>query len=66
LFNEIQELSEAEKLYPTLKENNMSAQEQKSTVHKYAPSADYLVGFVTGALTFAVGLSVYQRISERL
>jgi adenine/guanine phosphoribosyltransferase-like PRPP-binding protein len=66
LFNEIQELSEAKKLHATLEENNMYSQEAKSAVHKYAPSADYIVGFVTGALTLAVGLSVYQRISERL
>lgn len=66
LFDEIQALSEAKKLYPTLNENDTYAIHSERSVSKYAPSADWFVGFATGALTLAVGLSVYNRISERL
>ncbi|CAO3613749.1 unnamed protein product [Mucor hiemalis] len=67
MFNEIQDLSEANKLYATLDENNSYGKEAKTlSVNKYAPNADWLVGFATGALTFAVGMTIYQRVSERL
>lgn len=66
LFDEIQVLSETKKLHATLDENDIYALESKRTVSKYAPSADWFVGFATGAITLGVGLSIYHRISERL
>lgn len=66
LFDEIQAFSEAKKLHATLDENDVYATESKDTVSKYTPSADWFVGFATGALTLAVGLSVYSRVSQRL
>ncbi|KAI9245137.1 heme oxygenase-domain-containing protein [Helicostylum pulchrum] len=66
LFNEIQELSEGNKLNATLKERAVSGAQTKSVSFKYAPSTDLLVGFATGALALALGVSVYQRFAERL
>ncbi|KAI7894229.1 heme oxygenase-domain-containing protein [Mucor mucedo] len=66
LFDEIQALSEAKKLHATLNDNDTYTVASERSVSKYAPSADWFVGFATGALTLAVGLSVYNRISERL
>lgn len=66
LFDEIQELSDANKLVPTLKERGVANAEIKNAGFKYAPSTDLLVGFASGALALAVGFTVYQRYAERL
>lgn len=66
LFNEIQELSEGNKLNATLKERAVSGAQTESVSFKYTPSTDLLVGFASGALALALGVSVYQRFAERL
>ncbi|KAI8076523.1 heme oxygenase-domain-containing protein [Gilbertella persicaria] len=63
LFNEIQELSEAHQLNPTLSDTE-SVEEN----HEYklpGINTDWLVGFFTGTLTLVVGLSLYHRFSYK-
>lgn len=69
LFNEIQELSESGQLHDTLSENEASSNRSNgaaaAATKATTPNVDWLVGFATGIMTLAVGLSLYQKVSSR-
>ncbi|KAI7898656.1 heme oxygenase-domain-containing protein [Cokeromyces recurvatus] len=63
LFDEIQALSDANKLQPTLDEL-ITLKAHKKT-KKLLPNADWIVGFITGMATLAFSISLYSRLYER-
>lgn len=71
LFDEIQALSDSKELHPTLDYDDTESVDStlgatSETKNAFLPNADWLVGFATGMATFAVGLSLYHRLSDRL
>ncbi|EPB82257.1 hypothetical protein HMPREF1544_11021 [Mucor circinelloides 1006PhL] len=71
LFDEIQALSDSKELHPTLDYDDTESVDSTlgatgETKNAFLPNADWLVGFATGMATFAVGLSLYHRLSDRL
>jgi hypothetical protein len=65
LFYEIQELSDSKQLHPTLNKYSVSVSDPKNQASNYTPTTDWLVGFATGVMTLALGLSLYHKISSR-
>lgn len=70
LFDEIQALSDGKELHATLDHDDTESIDStfatNGTKNTFLPNADWVVGFATGIAAFAVGLSLYHRISERL
>jgi hypothetical protein len=70
LFDEIQALSDGKELHATLDHDDIESIDSTFTTNEsknsFLPNADWVIGFATGIATFAVGLSLYHRISERL
>lgn len=71
LFDEIQALSDSKQLHATVDYDDVESIDStlgatSETKHAFLPNADWLVGFATGMATFAVGLSIYHRLSDKL
>ncbi|CEP16478.1 hypothetical protein [Parasitella parasitica] len=66
LFDEIQTLSDSNKLHTTLDLDDVESVDSPiKPKNGLCSNGDWIVGFATGFATFALGLSLYRRISER-
>jgi hypothetical protein len=63
LFNEVQYLSESKKLKST---SSTQIESKAKLSFRNGINADWLVGFATGTVTLAFGLTLYHRYIERV